>query len=157
MSGAGWITTLSQKDRWPGCQQSHRCQRWQYYLQRKCGQHWLWAIGGITRRSFPDNRKFCLQSLTARIRTMPALLPVCCCGLSTSAIVPQNAGQHTTCYSISNEKETETKAQKPNAATIETSQARITTISLLWASPRSAFDRLSKVGERSLRSEGRGK
>jgi hypothetical protein len=57
LSGAGWITTLSQKDRWPGCQQSHRCQRWQYYLQRKCGQHWLWAIGGITRRSFPDNRK----------------------------------------------------------------------------------------------------
>jgi hypothetical protein len=60
---------------------------------------------------------------------MPALLPVCCCGLSTSAIVPPNAGQHTTCYGISNDKPTETKAQKPNATAIETSQARRSTIS----------------------------
>jgi hypothetical protein len=34
-------------------------------------------------------------------------------------------------YSISNDKETEIKAQKPNAATIETSQARIPTYRLV--------------------------
>jgi hypothetical protein len=58
-------------------------------------------------------------------------------------------------YCMSNDKQTDTKAQKPNPMTRERSQARISTmlppLNLASAAP---FDRLSKEGGLSLRSEG---